>query len=380
MLLWIAFALLTAAVLAAIVAPLGRPAASSEAGEGSADAGALAVYRDQLSEIEAERVRGLIGTAEAEAARLEVSRRLLKSAAGRAAPTAGGAVLQPPHARIALATAVVVPLLALGLYLAHGSPGMPSSPFATRDQATLEKAEIARIVAELEVHLDRNPKDGKLWEVAANVYLKLGRFRDAAEAYAKAALFEGETVRLLAGFATASVLASDGIVTEEARTAYEKILKIEPGRVEARFWLAIAKEQAGRLADALVDYRTLLKQAPPEAAYRAPLSQRIEEISRRMAPAAEAAGPTDAEIEAAAKLGPEQRSQMIDAMVERLARRLKDNGRDLPGWRRLLNAYAVLGRKEDARAALAEARRNFDGDASALSELSQLAATLGLGS
>jgi cytochrome c-type biogenesis protein CcmH len=380
MLLWIAFALLTAAVLAAIVAPLGRPAASSEAGEGSADAGALAVYRDQLAEIEAERVRGLIGTAEAEAARLEVSRRLLKSAAGRAAPTAGGAVLQPPHARIALATAVVVPLLALGLYLAHGSPGMPSSPFATRDQATLEKAEIARIVAELEVHLDRNPKDGKLWEVAANVYLKLGRFRDAAEAYAKAALFEGETVRLLAGFATASVLASDGIVTEEARTAYEKILKIEPGRVEARFWLAIAKEQAGRLADALVDYRTLLKQAPPEAAYRAPLSQRIEEISRRMAPAAEAAGPTDAEIEAAAKLGPEQRSQMIDAMVERLARRLKDNGRDLPGWRRLLNAYAVLGRKEDARAALAEARRNFDGDASALSELSQLAATLGLGS
>jgi cytochrome c-type biogenesis protein CcmH len=380
MLLWIAFALLTAAVLAPVLAPLARPARPEES-EASAEAGTLAVYRDQLAEIDAERARGLIGAAEAEAARLEVSRRLLKIATERAEPGAGGAIAQPAHARVALVAAVAVPLLALALYLAHGSPGMPASPFAARDDAARAQAELADIIAKVEAHLSKEPENGKGWEVIAPVYLKLGRFRDAATAYANAVRLQGESVKLLAGLAEASVLANDGIVTEQARTAYEKIMKIEPGRVDVRFWLAMAKEQDGRLAEALADYQTLLKEAPAEAPYRAPLDARIKEVSRRMAmPDAAPAGPTAADIEAAAKLGPEQRAKMISAMVDGLARRLKDNGKDLPGWRRLLNAYAVLGRKDDARAALAEARRHFDGDARALSELSQLAATLGLGS
>jgi cytochrome c-type biogenesis protein CcmH len=99
------------------------------------------------------------------------------------------------------------------------------------------------------------------------------------------------------------------------------------------------------------------------------------------APEAEAAaGPSAADVAAAQKLSPEQRAQMITQMVDGLAQRLKANGRDLAGWLRLVNAYVVLERKDDARAALAEARRNFDGDAGALAELSKAAARLGLGS
>jgi cytochrome c-type biogenesis protein CcmH len=89
-------------------------------------------------------------------------------------------------------------------------------------------------------------------------------------------------------------------------------------------------------------------------------------------------GPSTADVEAASKLSPEQRSQMIAGMVDGLAQRLKSDGKDLPGWLRLLNAYAVLGRHEEARAALAEARRNFAGDQRALADLSRLATTLGL--
>ena len=85
-------------------------------------------------------------------------------------------------------------------------------------------------------------------------------------------------------------------------------------------------------------------------------------------------------MEAAAKLSPAEREKMIAGMVDGLAQRLKANGRDLPGWLRLINAYAVLGRQSDARAALAEARRNFENDARALSDLSRLAASLGLAS
>jgi len=381
MLLWIAFALLTAAVLAAVLAPLARPADPEEA-DRSVELGTLAVYRHQLAEIEAERARGLIGAPEAEAARLEISRRLLANAARseRAEPHAARALLESRHASIALATAIAVPLLALGLYLTHGSPGMPSSPFAARTDAAKDQAKLAGMIAEVEDRLRKAPEDGRGWEVIAPVYLKLGRFREAANAYANAARLQGETVKLLAGLAEASVLASDGLVTEQARAAYDKILKLEPRRVEARFWLAMAKEQDGRIAEALADYAALLKEAPPEAAYRPPLEMRIKEVTARMAAAVAAKPPTAADIEAAAKLSPEQRAQMITAMVEGLAQRLKSNGKDLEGWQRLLNAYTVLGRKDDARAALAEARRNFDGDARALSDLSQLAATLGLGS
>jgi cytochrome c-type biogenesis protein CcmH len=383
MLLWIAFALLTAAVLAWVLAPLAKPA-----GEASAEAGARAVYRDQLAEIEAERAAGLIGAAEAEAAKIEVSRRLLASAARSEndAPTATATCSGARRGSIALATAIAVPLLTLTLYLAHGSPGMPSGSLAARNDAARGQAELRRVIAKVEERLREAPGDGRGWEVIAPVYLKLGRYADAATAYANAARLQGESVKLLAGLAEASMLASEGIVTEPARAAYEKILKLEPGKVEPRFWLALAKEQDGRSGEALADYTALLRKAPPEASYRPVLEKRIAEASARMAkpaataPAKESASPAAADIEAAGKLSREQREAMIVGMVEGLAARLKSDGRDLPGWLRLLNAYAVLGRRDEARAALAEARRNFEGDAGALSDLSRLAAKLGFGS
>jgi cytochrome c-type biogenesis protein CcmH len=391
MLLWIAFALLTAAVLAWVLAPLARHVPAGEA-RALPGAGARAVYRDQLAEVEAERAAGLIGVAEAEAAKIEVSRRLLASAApsGDAAPTPIASRGPTPHRRVALATAAAVPLFTIALYLAYGSPGMPSASRAESIDATRDQALLARMVGQVEARLRQAPEDGKGWEVIAPVYLKLGRYADAALAYTNAARLQGENVKLLAGLAEASILARDGIVTEEARAAYEKVLKLEPGRLEPRFWLAMGKEQDGRLAEALADYTALLKGTPSDADYREAVALRIKEVSARIAvpkdkgPDQEAAkasrGPTAADMEAAAGLSPEQRQQMITGMVEGLAQRLKSDGKNLAGWKRLLKAYTVLGRHDEARAALAEARRNFQGDARALSALSGLAATLGLGS
>jgi cytochrome c-type biogenesis protein CcmH len=387
MLLWIAFALLTAVVLAWVLAPLARPSPVDET-QAPAEAGARAVYRDQLAEIEGERAAGLIGAAEAEAAKIEISRRLLASAArpGETVPITTAPANATQHGRIALATAAAIPFLTLALYLAFGSPGMSTGSFAARTDATRDRAELARMIGQVEARLRQAPDDGKGWEVIAPVYMKVGRYADAATAYANAARLQGESVELLAGLAEASIFAKDGIVTEEARAAYEKVLKIEPGRVEPRFWLAVGKEQDGRLADARADYTSLLNEAPLDATYRSVLELRIKEASARMSapagrtPAKAPTGPSAADMEAAAKLSPEQREQMVTGMVEGLAQRLKKDGKDLAGWQRLLRAYAVLGRHAEARAALAEARRNFEGDAPALSTLSGLAATLGLGS
>ncbi len=385
MLLWIAFALLTAAVLGAVVAPLAR--SRQEDAAPSPEEGTVAVYRHQLEEVEAERARGLLDDAEAEGAKLEISRRLLASAArGEAAEgapvQAARALLSSRHATIALITALAVPVLTLTLYLTHGSPGIPSMPFAQRSDPAADQAQLAQLIAQVEARLREHPEQGKGWEAIAPVYLKLGRFREAADAYANAARLNGETAALLVGRAEAAILASDGVVTEEARTAYEKILKLEPKRIEPRFWLALAKEQDGRLAEALADYQGLLTEAPADAPYRSALDFRVLEAKARIAAMAGGApkGPSQSDMAAAAKLTPEQRAEMIAGMVEGLARRLKSNGRDLEGWLRLVNAYVVLERKDDARAALAEARRNFDGDSGALAELSKLAANLGIGS
>jgi cytochrome c-type biogenesis protein CcmH len=150
MLLWLAFALLTAAVLAVVLAPLARPAREV----GAAEAGTLAVYRDQLDEIEAERARGLVDDSDAAAARLEVSRRLLASAGAddemQEAPGKAPALRLGP---VTMAVAVLTPLLTLVLYLANGSPGLPSYPFAGRVASPLEQAQVGDLVAKVEARL-----------------------------------------------------------------------------------------------------------------------------------------------------------------------------------------------------------------------------------
>jgi cytochrome c-type biogenesis protein CcmH len=172
------------------------------------------------------------------------------------------------------------------------------------------------------------------------------------------------------------------VVTETARVAYEKILKLEPGRADARFWLALAKEQDGKLAEAVAEYKALLAESAAAAPWRAALEQRIAGVSQRLSgrPAPASPGPTAEDVAAAETLSADDRARMIAGMVEGLARRLKRDGRDLAGWRRLVNAYVVLGRKDDALTALADARKSFGGDEKALAELAALAKRLGLGS
>jgi cytochrome c-type biogenesis protein CcmH len=396
MLLWIGFAILTAAVIGAVARPLLR-AQTSDASSAEPD---LAVYRDQLAEIEADRRRGLIGTAEAEAARVEVARRLLARAGDAQVSPRETASARRPAGAAVWALAAVVPLASVGLYLAVGSPWLPARPHAERGNAPVAEAPVTDLIAKVEARLREHPEDGQGWDVIAPVYLRLQRYADAAEAFTRAMRILGETPRRLAGFAEATVLAADGIVSEEARRAYEKVLAAEPGRHDARFWLAVAKEQDGDLQAALAAYATLLERAPSDAVWRAAIAERVAELKKRAAPGEAAnedgAGAREAPAGAiaspsgtprwsgpdpdaqSAEMGPEARVAFVTRMVETLAERLKSNGKDLGGWLRLMRAYSVLGRKAEAAAALSEARRNFATDTASLAEIDALAKTLGL--
>ena len=377
MLFWLLCAVMTAAVVYAATRPL-LASRSDRLDPAAAD---REIYRDQLKEIEADRARGLLGAAEAEAARIEISRRLLARADAEPRPPARRA--GPDAAKIArAATTAGVPLAALALYLAVGTPGLPDQPYARRTALQLDNASLAELVARVEARLRERPEDGKGWDVVAPVYLAQQRYQDAAQAFANAIRLLGESTKRLAGFAEATVLANNGIVTEDARLAYEKVLRLEPGRVEARFWLALATEQDGDLDRAAQDYQGLLAEAPAQAPWRSAVEERLKAVRSRLGagPAPTTPGPTAEDVAAADKLSADGRARMIHQMVERLAARLKVNGQDLAGWQRLVRAYAMLGEKDKALKALTEARNAFASDSASLSQLDALAQSLGLGS
>ena len=336
MLLWIAFALMTAAALAAVLLPLARPARRDEL-----DSGALAVYRHQLEEIEDERTRGLVDDGEAAAARVEVSRRLLASADRMDAQSPPPPLPESKRATVALATAAAIPLLTLALYLTHGSPGLPSFPAAARTQMPIERAQIGDLIAKVEARLREHPEDGDGWDVIAPVYFKLGRFRDAANAYARAAAPQGRD---------RPPARRPRRVRRARRRRHRhrggpRRLREDPeaGAGPARApLLAGAGQGAGRQAraDALADYKALCcRTRPADAPWRAAVESRIADVGRRIAgvdkPDPRAPGPSAEDVAAAEKLSPQDRAQMIAGMVDGLAERLKRDGRDLAGWLRL---------------------------------------------
>ena len=383
MLFWVLCAVLTATVLYVVTRPLSVPARKSGAGDRDAAAD-LAVYRDQLKELEADRARGLLSGAEAEAARVEISRRLLARA--EAGGTVPASDLQPRDARAARMAfglaAIMLPALSLALYLAYGSPGLPGQPYAARAAAPVERATVDRLVAQVEARLQAHPEDGQGWDVIAPVYLRQGRFSEAAQAYQRAIRLLGETPRRLAGLGEATVFAKNGIVTEEARRTFEKLAGLEPVRPEPRFWLALAREQDGDLAGALEGYRKLVADAPPDANWRATVEERIMRLVERLSGTAQPveAGPGAEDVAAAEKLAPAERTAMIEQMVDGLAQRLETDSQDLAGWQRLMRAYTVLGHHDKAADALTKARKVFAGDGVSLAALDDLARSLGLGS
>ena len=380
MLLWIGLALMTAAVLTAVTRPLWR---APGAGLDASDADATSIYRDQIGEIDRDLARGVIDPVEAEAARTEVARRLLDADAKRRTEPALDAARSGAFGqRIAFGLMAGLPAAAIALYLLNGSPELPGQPLSARLKQPTATADVTQLVRAVEERLRQHPEDGQGWDVIAPVYFKQGRFRDAADAFQRAARILGETPRRLAGFAEATVLVNDGIVTEPARVAYEKLARLEPDRIEPRFWLALAKEQDGKLDAAIADYEKLLAGAPFDASWRPMIVERIEEARAKLGKPAvaksESRGPTAEDVAAAERLSGSDRKAMIESMVDGLAKRLKDNGRDLAGWERLIRAYVIMGRKSDAAAALGDARRNFKDEPQPLAQLTELAKSLGL--
>lgn len=374
MVFWILLALMTGVAALSVLVPLARAGRSRAAAVGSADE---AVYKEQLSAIDKELERGLIEPEAADAARTEIARRLLAAHdkhGQQHQATASGARLKAAQA-LAIAA---LPLFALGVYFALGSPDEPDQPLVARLNEPAEGQSVDVLVARVERHLAENPEDGQGWAVVAPVYLRMGQPQASARAYANALRILGPNPAWLTDMGEALTMANQGLVTADARRAFEQAVAMEPAAVKPRFFLAIALGQEGNAQAAIEAWENLLDGADETAAWvdvaRAQLAQLtgvpVEDSGPR--------GPSQADIAASRDMSAGDRQDMIRGMVAGLAERLAADGGSAGEWSQLIRAYMVLGEQGKAEEALAAAEAAYAQKPEDLSLIKDTASSLGL--
>jgi cytochrome c-type biogenesis protein CcmH len=358
-LFWIIAGILTLAAAVVLAAPLFDTRKFK-----SEDAFALEVYRDQLAELTRDEQRGLLTTEQARAAQIEIERRILALDEGKKFQPA-----RPPSHALTLAMAVILPLAGFGLYLMLGSPQLPSQ--SATERLAQERQRTSPEIRALEAKVGQSPSDAQAWIDLGRAYADVERAKDAADSFAKAMALGRKEPDLLRQFAHAAILAEGGRVGMEAQRALQRALGADPSDPTARFFLALAKAQNQDVEGALTDWLALEQQLPAEAPLRGLVAENIEKAARQLGkdPAklpgrvagrvaqGESSGPSTEDMAAAAQMSPEERQAFIESMVARLAARMKDDPDDLEGWIRLANAYGVLEKRAEARAAWAEAAK-----------------------
>ena len=357
--LWPIFVLMTMGAIAAVFLPLLRQRGPVQSGD------ELAIYRDQLGEIDRDKATGLIAATDAEAARVEVSRRLLGAAESAKAASSAAPVASRLYRRATLvAVIVLLPLGAGAMYLAVGSPNF--APVSVTSAEDLPDG-IEQTVAEVEAHLEKNPGDGRGWELLAPVYLRLGRLDDAVKARRKGLEIFGPDAARLGDLGEAIYMASAGVVTPEAKELFLRAEAADREDVMAQYYLGVSAKQEGRRGEAEKRWRALIASAPENVEYLPLIKRALAQIDQK-------------DLRAGAEAPPEHDGKSVEAMVERLANRLKKDGSDVAGWIQLVRSYRVLGKADMATAAVAEAHAALASSPEGLQHLEEGLQALGAAS
>ena len=377
--IWFILAGMTAATVLGLLWPMSRRTAvpAGESGAFSVDT-ETAFYEDQIAEIARDLERGLIAPDEAETARAEAARRLLRASrdARRDAEDADAdEAARPAEPRLrrrraasafALSTIPLVALIAYGLY---GSPELPAQTDADRQAARGGTEDLMKAVGQIEARLARDPNDARGWAVLAPVYMRTGRFDDAARAFANIARLKGESADTLADWGEALTAAGEGTVSPEAKALFEKAQAKEQNAPKPRFYLARAAEQAGDTGEAIRQLSALEAASPADAPWLGLVRQNLARLKGEPAPAA--MPPTPQKL-------PAEQQAAIRGMVDGLDARLKTGGGTPDEWLRLTRSRAVLGERDQAIDALARARVALAGDPQGLAQVEAGARILGL--
>jgi cytochrome c-type biogenesis protein CcmH len=302
---------------------------------------------------------------------------------------------------------------------AGGQPGQPSGAPAGGGAASGGQGQQGQSLAEAEANLsarlEENPGNVDEWVLLGRTRLAMQRYGAAVEAFEQAVQRAPDRPQVNAFYGEALVMANQGTVVPKAREAFEKVREQVPDDPRSRFYLGLAEKQAGNPEGALEIWKQLVADAPPGAPYLDAISQQMASVERELGiepgttfaevkPEAPAGGegsqsapgsqtaqsgqtggsgggapnPSREQVEAAQNMSAEDRRQMIQGMVDRLASRLEENPQDAQGWQRLIRSYSVLGEGDKATEALAEGLAAFEGNAAIRQQLKMAAQQQGV--
>lgn len=380
---WIVTIATTIAVVAFLVLPLTRKS-KGDAQPKRADFD-LTVYKDQLTEVDRDLDRGVLNESQALAVRTEIERRML-AAAGEDDGTAPSATTAQ-NGRMSGALMVVllaaIPLGAFAMYYSLGNPGMGDRPFADRVASKNQPvnlaerdAQLGAMIKDIEARLKKEPNNPRNLNVLGQAYEMLGDRDSAIGAYKRLVVASDRHPEALIVLAEALFADAGEIVTPDVLALFRESKSKDPDNPMAYYYLALERQQKGDPQGAIDEFVGLLSVSPSNGPWVAEIQKNMETLANEIdvevpvvkmlapmdetptpAPTPNAPGPTAGQVQDAQSMSAEEQQTMIRSMVARLAGKLKDNPDDLTGWKRLAQAYRVLGDQAGVAEAEAQIKR-----------------------
>jgi len=282
MITFIALSAIMALCAAFIIAlPLLRGLRGRQTAAPAQNAANVAIYTDQQTELEADLVNGVLSQAQYDLAKHELERRLLQDVQPASAPTASVITARWPG----IVAALIVPLLAIGLYLKIGNPNA-LDPAALNPPATdpmiTQLQQVETMLPKLEQRLQAQPNDPTGWDMLGKSYMALERYSEAVKAYAKLAELQPREAQVFADYADAQAMAQGQTLTGKPSELIAQALKLDPTNGKALYLAGFAAQEAGKPKDAIAHWEKLIAQLPPDSEGAAVLRQNLAELKQQM--------------------------------------------------------------------------------------------------
>ncbi|OAM79347.1 c-type cytochrome biogenesis protein CcmI [Devosia elaeis] len=286
-------------------------------------------FRTLLAGIETDLASGKLDEEQANAARGELAREMLRLK---------NDATERPKAELGrgpvLAGLGAIAAISLGLYGFLGSPDMPALPLAERPEIAAQNISLGDAILQIEARLAQAPDDLRGWTVIAPAYVETGRYADAAEAYRRVIALSEATPDLQTNLAEALLLAAGGAGSNDAVELLRAAAAGDPAHVRSRLYLAAELMRAEDYPAAAEYWQQALDLAEGDEAWLPAARQGLA--------VARADG-----VDNSAR----DQAEMIQSMVGGLAERLASEGGSVEEWMQLVQSYVVLGELDNAQAA-----------------------------
>ena len=360
----------------------------------------LIIYKDQLVEVEKDLEKGVLSKSESDAARIEVSRRILLADKRSKLEKQTVSISQNHNKLITFIILIFILAGSFSIYAFLGNPSLPDMPLQARlaeikenrsQRISQEEAELLvpdeiieapsdylALVSKLRIAMKERPNDIQGLRLLALHEFRLGKYRSARKAHLKIINVLGETATAkdLIDFAEVMIVATNGYVSPEAEFILRRGLEMKPNDGRARYYSGLSMAQSGRPDVTLRLWENLLDEGPDDAPWIPLIKEQIVDVARLVGvnlAQDQLPRPTSEQINSAETMSDVDRKEMIQGMVSSLSNRLANEGGTVNEWARLIRALGVLGETANASKIWIEAQTIFERNSSDIEILREAA-------